>query len=149
MPYCAQCNFDVDRPCVPANDNEAGPPPIRVAGDWELARLVYFWRLAIATANLKAELCLSRRRFADWLAETIFFYEGPILLPDGRPFPIPDSLVDDVFGNDASFRWLSDFIRFAEKPPRQAPQRRVIERLRVISLAFQIAHPEVARHFCR
>ena len=149
MPYCAQCNFDVERPCVAANDNEPSPHPIRVASDWELRRLSYFRRLAVATANLGQEEKFSRRRFADWLAEVVFFYEGEITWTDGLPYSLPDTLIDDVFGDDQSFRWLSDFVRFAKKPPRQRPQLRILPRLRLISLAFQIAHPAVARHFCR
>lgn len=149
MPYCAQCNFDVERPCVAANDNEPGPHPIRTASDEQLKRLSYFWRLAVATANLRKEEKISRRRFADWLAEEIFFYDGVILDADGAPFSLPDTLVDEAFGDDQSFRWLSDLARFAAKPPRQCPQERILPRLRLISLAFQIAHPEVAQHFCR
>jgi hypothetical protein len=62
---------------------------------------------------------------------------------DGRPFELPD--IDDAFGGDGSFRWLSDFIRFAEDPPHQLPQRRIIARLRLIDLYFRIKHPERAR----
>lgn len=107
---------------------------VYVASDWELRRIGYFQRLAAATARLG----LSRREIPNWIAEVIFSYEGLILRPNGDPFPISDTIVDDTFNNELSFRWLSDLIRFGRRRPLQRPQRRVLPRLRLLDLALKI-----------
>lgn len=143
MTLCLQCRSDVPFPCI-----WQGPAPanaVMVASDWELRKRTYFRRLAVATASLE----MSRRRIPDWLTDTIYGHRGLILWPSGRRYELHDTAIDDAFGNDGSYRWLSDFVRFAEQPPRQKPQTRVLERLRLLSLAFQIERPAVARHFCR
>lgn len=117
------------------------PPPrktVVVATNFELSRIWYFRRLAIATCALD----LSRREIPNWIADVIFSYEGRILWPNGEEFRISDTAIDDVFGNDGSFRWISDFLKFGSlRAPRQKPQYRIIKRLRLIDLAFRIAHP--------
>jgi hypothetical protein len=105
----------------------------------ELLRLAHFRRLAIATAALE----FSRRKLIDEMSDVLYGFEGKLVWPDGSAYDLPD--IDDAFGGDGSFRWLSDFIRFAERPPHQIPQRRIIERLRLIDLYFRIKHPERAR----
>jgi hypothetical protein len=112
---------------------------LAVASLSELMRPSHYQRLAIATAAQE----FSRRKLIDEISDVLYGFEGEIVWPDGRPFELPD--IDDAFGGDGSFRWLSDFIRFAERPPQQLPQRRVIARLRVIDLYFRIKHPERAR----
>ncbi|WP_072377306.1 hypothetical protein [Hyphomicrobium sp. NDB2Meth4] len=134
-----------DRPplhlIVPATSREikAADRVIRVASDTELRRRSHFQRLAIATAALE----VSRRGLIQLMADTLYEFQGSILHPNGAPYEVPD--IDDAFGNDGSFRWVTDFIRFAEEPPRQLPQARIIERLRLIDLYFRIKHPERAR----
>lgn len=118
---------------------EDEPPKITVASDRQLRRRSHFQRLAIATAALE----VSRRELINVIADALYKFEGAIVHPNGGPFEVPD--IDDAFGNDGSFRWVSDFIRFAEEPPRQIPQARIIERLRLIDLYFRIKHPERAR----
>ena len=118
---------------------------IRVATCEQLLNLHYFARLAIATANLD----MPRRKIPDWMATTIYLYDGLIVWPDGLPFLIPDTAIDDAFNDDGSFRWLSDFLKFAVRSPRQKPQRRILPRLRLIDLAFRIDKPDIARHFGR
>jgi len=105
----------------------------------ELLRHSHFRRLAIATAALE----FSRRKLIDEMSDVLYGFEGKLVWPDGSAYDLPD--IDDAFGGDGSFRWLSDFIRFAERPPHQIPQRRIIERLRLIDLYFRIKHPERAR----
>lgn len=112
---------------------------VTVASLPELMRSSHYQRLAIATAALE----FSRRKLIDEISDALYGFEGRMVWPDGRPFELPD--IDDAFGRDGSFRWLSDFIRFAERPPHQLPQRRVIARLRIIDLYFRIEHPERAR----
>ena len=118
---------------------------ILVASDQELSNTHYCHRLAIATANLG----LSRREIPNWMADVIFGFDGRILWPDLRDFPITDTLIDDAFNDDGSFRWFSDFIQFKDRFPKQRPQHRILHRLRVIDLAFRIDKPDIARHFGR
>lgn len=125
-----------------ANDNEPPEypePTLMVGSDAELSEPWRFLRLAIATAALE----VSRRKLPDLIADAIYGFEGRIVCRNGTPYDLPD--IDEAFGNEGTFRWISDFTRFAEKPPRQVPQRRVLERLRLIDLYFRIAYPERAR----
>lgn len=149
MPLCAKCNRDVCNPCLRTQPDTGKRRRIVVASDRELRRRSYFRRLAMATKALQAELKLSRREIPDWIADTIYAWRGEIVWPDGRPFDVSDTDIDDAFRNDGSFRWLSGFVRFADTVPRQAPQSRIVDRLRLIDLAFRIARPDVARHFGR
>lgn len=149
MPLCVKCNREVCNPCVRMQVDTGKWRRIVVASDRELRRRSYFARLAMATKALQAELDISRREMPDWIADTIYEHRGEIVSPDGRPFDVSDTDIDDAFNNDGSFRWLSGFVRFAEESPRQAPQSRVLDRLRLIDLAFRIARPDVARHFGR
>ncbi len=149
MTVCYQCRADVVLPCVLQDNRKLAPNSIIVASDWELRRLSYFRRLAIATANQKATERLSRREMADWQAHVIYLHEGPIFWPNGRDFEVTDTLVDDAYNDDQSFRWLSNFVKFAVELPKQRPQVRTVMRLRLLSLAFQIAYPQIARTFCR
>jgi len=144
MPYCTKCLRIVCTPCTPANDNHP-PKIVSVASDSELLRRSYFQRLAIATKALE----LPRREIPNWVADVIYSHEGSIVWPNGDRFVIDDEDIDAAFNDDGSFRWLSDFLRFAEIPPRQAPQLRVLSRLRLIDLAMRIAHPSWAGHIRR
>lgn len=148
MPLCVKCNKEVCNPCL-RGSSLGERRKIIVASDDELARRSCFQRIAMATGALQTELNLSRREIPDWIADTIYGFDGEIVWAHGGPFIVSDTAIDDAFGNDGSFRWLSGFVRFAEEPPRQAPQYRVITRLRLIELAFQIARPDTARHFLR
>jgi len=149
MPLCSTCNREVCNPCVRTALDAERRRRIVVASDRELRRRSYFRRLAMATKALLAELALSRREMPDWIADTIYAYRGEVVWPEGRPFNVSDTDIDDAFNNDGSFRWLSGFIRFADAAPRQAPQSRILDRLRLIDLAFRIARPDIARHFGR
>jgi len=138
MVICQYCRKDVCKPClaVPGKHRK-----VVVAGDDELARHSHFQRLAMATSALGR----SRREVPNWMADTIFGFEGQMLWPDGTAFIVADDAIDLAFNDDGSFRWLSDFLRFAAAPPKQRPQERLITRLRLIDLAFRIAYPDRAR----
>lgn len=119
------------------------PAPIIVATDAQLQRRSHIRRLAMATVSLG----YSRRLLINVMADTLYHYDGAIIWRDGRPYDLPE--IDDVFGDDPSFRWLSSFLKFAVEPPRQAAQTRVIERLRMIDLHFRIAHTDIAKRIAR
>jgi hypothetical protein len=137
---CQKCGLMVCHPCV--SSNAPAPEPKRrvviVASDRALLRTSHFHRLALATR----ELGLSRREIPNWIADVILNFKGDILTSGGAPFEPCE--VDEAFGDDGSFRWLSDFLRFAEVPSKQCPQKRILPRLRLIDLAFRIAYPDRA-----
>lgn len=139
MSYCQRCGRDVCKPCVfkPINDNKR---TIVVARDDELLRNSHVRRLATATRGLG----LSRREIPNWMADTIFRFEGKIIWSGGKTFILHDEGIDKAFNEDGSFRWLSDFMYFGERELKQAPQYRTLHRLRLIDLAFRIAYPERA-----
>ncbi|OYW55717.1 MAG: hypothetical protein B7Z29_05290 [Hyphomicrobium sp. 12-62-95] len=73
---------------------------------------------------------LSRREWAEVIADTIYEFDGTIYYADGRKFEPSDTEVDDTF-DDPDFRWISDFLKFAGLEPRQ----------RLIALNFRNKHP--------
>ena len=105
-----------------------------------LRKKEYCHRLAKATAKIMAHHDLSRRDFPNWLADTIYGFEGQVFGPDGEAFDMPDTLIDDAFNDDGSFRWLSDFLKLKDRLPKQRPQHRILPRLRLIELALKIDH---------
>lgn len=143
--FCGKCMKKVPFPCGAANDNESNRNRVVAACADELMSRPRYWRMAIALANLMDERTYSRRDILDWLAVTIFFYDGRIMNADGTLFDIPDTLIDDVF--EPSGRWISGFRKFAVEKPRQAPRVDILDKLQIIDLAFQIAYPQIARHF--
>ena len=120
-------------------DRDVGNGVIILTPDCVLRTRNAYGRMAGKAAEIIRLEGLSRRRFADWLVETVFGFEGRILWPDGTAFAGKDSLVDEVIGGDDSGRWVSALLALADAPPRQRPQKRIVERLRMIDLAFQIA----------
>lgn len=128
------------QPYKPATGSESSTHTIVMASNYQLGRKSHFQRLAIAAA---AE-GISRRVWADAIADAIYGFEGTIYFADGRKFEPTETEVDDTF-DDPEFRWISDFLTFAETEAKQRPQRRVIARLRLIDLYFRIKHPERAR----
>lgn len=134
---------DFDRDFVhggPASAPEPNARSVVMATDFQLGRIPHVSRLAIAAV---AE-GFSRREWPNAIADAIYGFEGTIYFADGRKFEPTDTEIDDTFA-DPEFRWISDFLSFADIPPRQRPQRRVIARLRLIDLYFRIKHPERAR----
>ena len=97
-------------------------------------------RIRIAFSNMP----YSRRQWPDKIADAVFKFEGNILLPDGRPWPIPKD-IDAVLG-DA--RWFSYFKKEIDGEPYIKNVRNK-EKLVLISLYFQIKRPKIAAHFIR
>jgi len=137
MLFCSRCLKYIDTSCAV---NLCPKRKVILATNRELCRRSHFQRLAIASRALN----LPRREFPNWMADTIFGFEGEFFSSEGDAFDVDDEDIDAAFNDDGSFRWLSDFLVFADLPPRQRPQWRIIERLRLIDLAFRIAHPERA-----
>lgn len=124
----------------PVSASEPNTRSVVMATDFQLGCIPHVSRLAIAAV---AE-GFSRREWPNAIADAVYSFEGTIYFADGRKFEPSDTEIDDTFA-DPEFRWISDFLSFADIPPRQRPQRRVIARLRLIDLYFRIKHPERAR----
>ncbi len=109
----------------------------------------YYHQLAKAVADLRNAdgSYMSRRSVPDWMADQLFDERVRFIREDGTLLEISDTAIDDAFNDDGTFRWLSYLVAFAESPPRQAPQARIAERLILLSLAFWVAHPEIAAGF--
>ncbi|MGH1351637.1 MAG: hypothetical protein ACRBBN_12655 [Methyloligellaceae bacterium] len=133
-PYCNQSN------CSTNCKSRKRKRIVTVASDQELSRKSHMRRLAIATKALG----IPRREIPNWMADVIFNFSGDILWPSGEKFIVGDEDIDLSFNDEGSFRWFSDFMRFADVEPKQKPQERIIARLRLIDLSFRIAHPERA-----
>lgn len=133
--------------------NEASPPlhsrEIIVPEVDEVLTKSYYHKLAKAVAELRIAngSYMSRRKVPDWMADQLFSEQVCFVRKDGVPFEISDTAIDDAFNDDGTFRWLSYLVAFAESPPRQAPQARLAQRLILLSLAFWVAHPEIAEGF--
>lgn len=125
---------------LPAISSDVLPRTVVMASDFQLGRISHISRLAIAAVAER----ISRREWPNAIADAIYGFDGTIYYADGRKFEPTDTEIDDTF-SDPDFRWISDFLSFADIPPRQRPQRRVIARLRLIDLYFRIKHPERAR----
>jgi hypothetical protein len=142
----ASCDPEVCQSLVPANDNIKSNKRIVIVPHASLLLTkAYYFRLAVATASLG----LSRQDIIDWIHDRLYQEDVDIRFRDGTPYEIGDEDVYDAFNHDESFRWLSDFIASAANEPRQKPHHTIELRLRLLSLAFCIARPNVARHFLR
>jgi hypothetical protein len=133
MPFCAKCRLTVATPCFSASADQTKECVV-VATDPELLRWCNFQRTAMATKGLG----LSRRDIANWITQALSSDGVRFVTAVGVPFEISDTAIDDAFRNDGSFRWLSDFTGFADRPPMQTPQQRILDRLRLIDLAFRV-----------
>jgi hypothetical protein len=147
-PICLNqsCGADACDWLVPANDNfKSNKRIVIVPHASQLLTKSYYARLAISTASLG----LSRQEIVDWMHDRLYQEDVDIQFRDGTPYEIGDEDVYDAFNHDESFRWLSDFIASAANEPLQKPHHTIELRLRLLSLAFCIARPNVARHFLR
>lgn len=99
---------------------------------------VYQKRLWIAARNM----LISRRKWADAIADAIYNFDGVILLQSGMKWPIPKD-IDTTLGSD---RWFSYYF---EANGNGEPRRAVLmlERLRLIDLFFKIKYPTIAEKF--
>lgn len=129
-------------PCKASNDNDI-TGIVHVPCAELVCTRPYFQRLAIATRDLK----ISRREIPNWMADALY-RDDIIFVEQGRRVAFCDEEIENAFG-ELSFRWLSDFVKFAERPPEQDAQHRVARRLQLIATAFHVTAPDVARHFHR
>lgn len=92
-------------------------------------------------ANVIAGLGLARRRLPDWIADQLHGHEGPIKDREtGALREFGDEEIDAAFNDDGSFRWLSDFVKFAVHKPKQRGQLRTAPRLKLLHVAVEIGN---------
>lgn len=145
MPFCIHCHRHVEHPCVDSND--PGPDDdwfVVVTGADVLRRPRYLRSLSQGALYIMEKEGLTARRMGVWMDERIHGYAGNIIWPDGTRFDRPAGLVIDAFNGDTSFRWIGDFLRFNHERPLRPAQNRVVDRLRVLDLAIQIARPDIS-----
>lgn len=90
---------------------------------------------AVRLARYIAARRESRRSIPDWIAKNIYREDVRIFSSSGAEFDFDCDAIDTAFNEDGSFRWISDFVKFATKAPRQKLQDRVLERIRLIEAA--------------
>lgn len=94
-------------------------------------------------ANVLAGLRLARRQIPDFMADQIYNFSGCLRdRATGKPIDAGSFDIDELFNNDGSFRWLSDFLKFAKTPPAQRGQERIAPRLKAIHVAVSIGDKE-------
>jgi hypothetical protein len=125
---------------VMTTDNEKR---VFLATDEELSDNHYYLRLWLAARNVSC----SRRGWLNEIADALRDYDGTIWAQDGEVYVIP--LVDEVFGDDADMRWMSDYLRPYDGEERPFRISARPSRVKLIDLYFRIKHPEIAGHFGR
>ncbi len=123
------------------NDNDENSV-VRLPSDEVLRRPSTIQRLAIVYRNIG----LSRRRIIDHVAGVLFETDKIIIDAKGRRVFITDTCVDDAFETDAdpSSRWMSSWLQFSDRPPRQALQERILPRFRLLWVALALTNPSLA-----
>lgn len=118
-----------------------------VAQKHEILRISHHHRLAIAVKNLNK----SRREIPLWICETICNYSGEIRFRDNSLFTPDFDKIDELCGgeDDPSYRFYSDFIKFADRPLLRLPKRTIACKLQMLDLAIRIEHPDIAENIAR
>lgn len=111
---------------------------IKVASIQQLNLKSYRFRLWLAAKNMG----LSRRKWPDEIANTIYEFNGTILCPNGRVWPKPD--VDNILGDP---RWFSLWFEELNGVPKR--EVRYLVRLQLIDLYFAIKYPDIHSHFSK
>lgn len=156
MPDCTFCAGNRDR-CVcaivahliPANDNAAYDPLYINLQCEQIRTPAAMVRLAIAYLALG----YSRRKLLDFVTSALLLdYEG-IIVWDGERVLFGDPEVnederdiDAIFRTDIdnSERYLSRFLSYAKKPPKQHARNDTTERLMTLWTALAVRHRRIA-----
>jgi hypothetical protein len=89
-------------------------------------------------ARLLIYIDVPRREVPEWVTNTFYAFEGFVIDEHGRDVTIDVDEFYASFNEDAEFRWISDFLKFAQREPRQRAQRRVMDRLRYLTAAAAV-----------
>lgn len=138
MILCPLCGYKFPVECKPeASNDDFGI--VRALSNRQLLRGEHYQYLAKRLVDVPG----SSREVPNWIAKTIWEFPGTILGVDGNPFKPTAGEIDRAFGKDKTFRWIRSFRASAGTLPAQIPQERLLDRLRLIDLAFRVAdfHP--------
>jgi hypothetical protein len=92
-------------------------------------------------ATALTSMGMSRRKTGDFLDNAIARYTGTVRLA-GSASAVKATTLFALLSDDESYRWLGEFMRYAEKPVTQAPHAQAIARIQIIAVALQIVrHP--------
>jgi hypothetical protein len=89
-------------------------------------------------ARLLIYIDVPRRQVPEWVTNTFYAFEGYVIDEHGRDVTLDVDEFYASFNEDEEFRWISDFLKFAQREPRQRAQRRVMERLRYLTAAAAV-----------
>ncbi|WP_300532427.1 hypothetical protein [Maricaulis sp.] len=83
-------------------------------------------------------LNMSRRKMAEWIAEHLNALDGAYDVFDGngRWMDFHDEILSEAFGDDESFKYLSDVLRYAERPATRKPSDFMLLRFQLLAIAF-------------
>jgi hypothetical protein len=81
---------------------------------------------------------MSRRQRAEWISNHLNSLDGEfdVFDGDGQWMDFHDEIVSEAFGNDESFKYLSDVLRYARTPARRAPSAFMLLRFQLLAIAF-------------
>ncbi len=88
-------------------------------------------------AEYLASKGISRRKIPDFIADILYSREFHFLDKHGKIIEFDDEVVDRVFGEDESCRWIGDFMERRFEAWKQVPQERVIKRLILIAAVMK------------
>lgn len=88
-------------------------------------------------AEYLASKGISRRKIPDFIADMLYNEEFYFLDKNGKIIEFDDEVVDRVFGEDESCRWIGDFMERRYESWKQVPQERVVKRLILIAAVMK------------
>lgn len=78
----------------------------------------------------------SRRKIPDWIIELLEKLEGrKVFSGDGKELDLHETVVSVAFNNNETYRYLSDFLKYAYAPMRRKPNKKLLLRYQLIVLA--------------
>ena len=99
--------------------------------------------LAVAVGAL---VNTSRREVVEWLCPAIWYFDGEVFAADGSAYDLlavnPDKILHPK--KDRDFRWVSRFLSWQHKTPKQKPRNDVLPRLELMYLGLACTHRDVA-----
>jgi hypothetical protein len=115
---------------------------VRLPTDARLRQQSTIRRMAVAYGGLG----FSRRMLVDHLATVIFRSDRIIVDAEGRRVVLDDEAIDRAFrtDQDASLRWVSEFLAFQYRPPVKEAQARTLDRYRLLWLSLYLSYPNMA-----
>jgi hypothetical protein len=79
-----------------------------------------------------------RRQLAEWISDHLNALDGEYDVFDGhgRWMDFHDEIVSAAFGHDESYKYLSDVLRYTERPATRRPSDSILLRFQLLAIAF-------------